>query len=59
MACAVHEAESSDVHGIGIFGADHVPEAHVQTEAAQSAQASGHPVYLHVAVHRRLTQAAG
>jgi len=36
-----------------------VPEAQVDTEATQGAQASGQPVDLHVAVHRLLTNAAG
>ena len=56
---AVREAEPSDVHGLGVVRADHVPEAQVQTEATQGAQASGQPVDLHVPVHRRLAHAAG
>ena len=56
---AVGEAKSSDVHGLGVVGADDVSEAQVQTEATQRAQASGQPVDLQVAVHRRLAVAAG
>ena len=56
---AVREAESSDVHGLGVVRADDVSEAQVQTEATQGAQASGQPVDLHVPVHRLLADAAG
>ena len=56
---AVGEAESSDVHGLGVVRADHVSEAQVQTEATQGAQASGQPVDLQVPVHRLLARAAG
>ena len=55
---AVREAKPSDVHGVGVGCADHAPEAEVQTEAAQGAQASGQPVDLHVAVQRLLAYAA-
>ena len=58
-ALAVREAEASDVHGLGVVGADHVSEAQVQAEAAQGAQAGGQPVDLHVPVHRLLAEAAG
>ena len=56
---AVGEAEPADVDGLGVVGADHVPEAQVQTEAPQGAQASGQPVDLQVPVHRLLAHAAG
>ena len=46
-ARAVGEAEPPDVHGLGVVRADDVPEAQVQAEAAQGAQASGQPVDLH------------
>jgi len=59
MARGVGEAKSSDVGGLAVACADDVPEAQVQTEAAQGAQASGQPVDLHVPVHRRLAYAAG
>lgn len=36
-----------------------MPQAQVQTEAAQRAQASGQPVDLDVPVHRLLAEAAG
>ena len=53
---AVGEAEASDVHGLGVVRADHVPEAQVQAEAAQGAQAGGQPVDLQVPVHRLLAR---
>ena len=56
---AVGEAKSSDVYGLAAVCPDHAPQAQVQTEAAQGAQASGQPVDLHVPVHRCLAYAAG
>ena len=56
---AVREAEPSDVHGLGVVRADDAPEAQVQAEATQGAQASGQPVDLRVPVHRLLAYAAG
>ena len=56
---AVGEAESSDVHGLGVVRANDVPQAQVQTEAAQGAQASGQAVDLQVPVQRLLARAAG
>ncbi len=58
-AVAVGEAEPPDIHGVGVVRTDHASQAHVETVATQSAQASGQPVDLHVSVHRRLTYAAG
>jgi hypothetical protein len=55
---AVPEAKPSDVHGLGVVRAHHVPEAQVQSEPAQGAQARGQPVDLHVPVHRPLADAA-
>ena len=55
----VLEAKPSDVHGLGIVRADDAPEAQVQAEAAQDAQAGRQPVDLHVPVHRPLAYAAG
>ena len=37
----VGEAEAPDVGGLVVVGAHHVPEAEVQPEATQGAQASG------------------
>src|SRR5205807_9799627 len=56
---AVREAESSDVHGLGVNRADDAPEAQVQAEAPQGAQPRGKPVDLHVPVQRLLADAAG
>lgn len=56
---AVGEAESSHVDGLGVVGSDHVPEAQVQSEAVQGAQAGGQPVDLRVPVHRLPACAAG
>ena len=56
---AVGEAEPSDVDGLGVVGADDAPEAQVQAEAAQGAQAGGQPVDLQVPVQRLLPDAAG
>ena len=56
---AVGEAKPSDVHRLGVVRADHAPEAQVQAEAAQGAQASGQPVDLQVPVQRLLADAAG
>ena len=58
-ARAVGEAEPSDVHGLGVVRADDAPEAQVQAEAAQGAQAGGQPVDLQVPVQRLLADAAG
>ncbi len=58
-ARAVGETESSDVHRLRVVCADQVPEAQVQAEATQGAQASGQPVDLQVPVHCRLAPAAG
>ena len=58
-ARAVGEAEPPDVHGFGVVRPDHAPEAQVQAEATQDAQASGQPVDLHVPVHRLLAYATG
>jgi hypothetical protein len=55
----VSKAQPSDVHGIGVVRADDAPEAQVQAEAPQQAQASAQPVDLHIPVHRRLAYAAG
>ena len=55
----VGEAEPPDVHGLGVVRVDDVPEAQVQTEAAQGPQASAQPVDLRVPVHRLLAYAAG
>jgi hypothetical protein len=55
IARVVHEAESSDVHGLGVLFADDVAQAQVQTESAQRTQPSCQPVHLHVALHRLLT----
>src|SRR6202042_3803226 len=56
---AVREAKSSDVDRLGVVCADDAPEAQVQPEAAQGAQAGGQPVDLRVPVHRLLAYAAG
>ena len=56
---AVRKAKPSDVDGVGVGHADHAPEAEVQTEATQSAQASGQPVDLHVPVQRLLAYTTG
>ena len=53
---AVGEPESSDVDGLGVVGADHAPEAQVEAEAAQGAQAGRQPVDLQVALHRLLAR---
>ena len=58
-AVAVGEAEPSDVHRLGVVGADHVPEAEVEAEAAQRPQAHGQAVDLLVTVHRLLPGASG
>ena len=58
-ARAVPEAKPSDVHGVGVVRADDAPEAQVQAEAAQDAQASAQPVDLHIPVHRLLAYATG
>jgi hypothetical protein len=58
-ARAVGEAKPPDVDGLGIACADHAPEAQVQAETLQEAQAGGQPVDLHVPVHRLLAYAAG
>jgi hypothetical protein len=58
-ARAVGETEPSDVHGLEIVRANHVPEAQVQTEAPQGPQASGQPVDLQIPVQRLLALAFG
>jgi hypothetical protein len=58
-ARGVGETESTDVHGLGVVRADHVPEAQVQAEATQGPQARGQPVDLRVPVHRLLARPAG
>ena len=57
-ARAVGEAKPPDVHGLGIVRADDAPEAQVQAETTQDAQAGAQPVDLHIPVHRRLAHAA-
>lgn len=58
-ALAVGEAEPADVHRCGAVLAGHVPEAEIEPEAAQGAQAGGEPVDLRVPVHRLAARAAG
>ncbi len=55
----VAETESADVHGLGIVGADHPPEAQVEAETAQDGQPGGQPVDGQVSLDSLLTLAAG
>ncbi len=58
-AGAVGEAEASHVHGFAAVGGDDAPQAQVQAEAAQGAQAGGQAVDLGVPVHGLPADAAG
>jgi hypothetical protein len=55
----VREAESSDVHGLGVVRSDHAPQAQVEAEAAQQPQPRAEPVDLLVAVQGLLAGPAG
>ena len=55
----VGEPESAHVHGLGVVGADHAPQAQVEAEAAQGAQSTAQASGLQVAIHRLLAQADG